>query len=148
MDHFEVTNSFIHGITNEKLAQDGEIIETVMTQLAKDVKRCKFFVGASVNFSLNILKSELFRLWEDDKEKLKVIDHIKKMEKTCVLEQSKSILKMPSNYGASNGSNKYKMPKLVELYKFCFNQDMPNHHVPEHDVMNVAKCFFHLLNIS
>jgi DNA polymerase III epsilon subunit-like protein len=140
-DKFEVTNSFIHNISIEMLNDHGVPISDIINDMKNDIERCTFLVGHSIKFSSNILKSEIFRLGCHDKL-LKCIDG---MKTTCVLDQSANVVKIPlkSTYGPS----KFKTPKLTELYKFCFKENLPNHHLPEHDVMNVAKCFFHLLNL-
>lgn len=54
------------------------------------------------------------------------------------MKSSTDYCKLPGFYG------KYKWPKLHELYKKLFNEDMGAAHTALQDIRNTAKCFFEL----
>lgn len=136
-DNFNINKdaSKIHGITNEKAAKDGYNINFVFDQLANDVQECEYIISHNVEFDYNILMSELYRYNCIDLSYI-----IKFQNRICTGEATKNLLKMKTTYG-----NTYKMPKLGELYKWCFGKD-----IGAYNVNNNHKClvdiFFHLKN--
>ena len=134
---FNITNSNIHGITENEANTNGEDIENVFNILKNDLKDVKFIVGHSLDFITNILYSELHRL-----NKINIIESLKQKEQICTSNQSVNILKIPLN----NDANKYKTPKFSELYKYCFNIDFDsNNNDGETYIEALMQCFFHLI---
>lgn len=138
-DGFTIDNSEIHGITLEKANNDGQSIGQVFKQFEKDLTDVKVMVAHNLEFDLNILLSELHRFGN----KQALIKRIEQLEKSCTGEQTRDLLKIP--FKSSYVIAKYKMPKLDELFKYCFKIDMVGHHNVEQDVDNLSKIFFHLL---
>lgn len=137
-DGFIITNSDIHGITQEKVNKDGVTVKHMFDQLEQDLTdNVKVMVAHNLEFDYNIIMSELHRLGN----KKQLMDKLQKLEKACTAEQTKDLLKIPtkSTYGG------HKLPKLSELYFFCFNKEMQNHHDPEQDVIHLKEIFFNLL---
>ena len=40
----------------------------------------------------------------------------------------------------------YKSPKLIELYKYVFNEEFENAHSADADVDACAKCYFQMIS--
>ncbi len=138
-DGFQITNDFIHGITNEIANSKGVEISKVFDDLKNDINGVKFIIAHNLIFDLNILLSELHRYGDYNE----LINNINKLEQTCTGEQTRNTLKIP--FKSSYVITKYKMPTLGELYKYCFNKELENHHNSEDDVKNLMDCFFYLL---
>jgi len=137
-DGFTITNSDIHGITQEKVNTDGVTVKQLFDQLEQDLTdNVKVMVAHNLEFDYNIIMSELHRLGN----KKTLMDRLAKLEKACTAEQTRDLLKLPtkSTYGG------YKIPSLKELYLHCFKKEMMNHHNPEQDVIHLKEIFFHLL---
>jgi len=128
--NFEIKNSEIHGLTTEKLLSEGKEWGEIIEQIQEMIKKSKLIIGHNVNFDKNVLCSELYR---NNYQNLANI--IFQKETYCTMINGKNITKIESKYD-------YKYPKLSELYKHFFKEDIQNHHNAEYDVMNCAKCYF------
>ena len=137
-DNFEITNSDIHGITMEKATNLGKPISEVASQLEEDTKNINLLVAHNFKFHFNILCSELYRY-----EYYKMIDTLQKMKSICTAEQTKELLKMPLK--STYYIEKYKMPKLEELYKHCFKEKMLKSKDSKEIVNSLSKIFFYLV---
>lgn len=131
---FNIYNSYIHGITKENALQNGIRIKKAFNKLQKDIKNVKFIIGHNLPFTMNIVLSEMYRLNLHE-----LINEMLKKTQTCTAKKTIHVLKIPFM------SSGYKMPSLPELYKYCFNKKMTNHHNSLSDAKNIAKCFFFLL---
>ncbi len=135
-DKFKITNSVFHGITDKIGLEQGVPIKQVFSELRQDLTDVKFIVAHNIEFDINILFSELhrYKLFSD------VITTLQEKEQICTGNQTRDLLKMPTK-----GSARYKMPKLSELYEYCFKKPMENQHNAEHDVINLVDCFFEVI---
>ena len=138
-DGFTIDNSEIHGITTKMAKKKGVPIKKVFDTLKKDLKNVKFIVAHNLVFDMNVLCSELSRYGYDD---LAIV--LQKKEHVCTGEKTKDILKLPLN--AAYNISKYKMPKLSEMYDYCFGEEIEGHDNAEVDTIALAKCFFYLVN--
>jgi len=133
---FMINNSEYHNITNEIANDKGIDIGDVMTKLHYDLKHhTGVIVGHNLKFDENIILSELYRCGMNN-----VIDEFKKKRKCCTGYGSEKLVKIEL------GEGKYKMPSLQELYQWCFNEHIDNLHNSKEDVINTAKCYFHIVN--
>lgn len=127
---FVITNSHIHGITQEIADSEGVEWSTVVEHLKNDLKNVKFLITHNLQFHLNILLSELHRSNHHD-----VIQLIQNTKQTCVGEQTRNILKIPTAYGGN------KMPSLSEIHNFCFKKDID----AKTKIEATVDCFFKLI---
>ena len=128
----------IHGITNKIAKEKGKSIKKVLKMFRKDVTENENLVAIishNINFDLNVIKSEYSRI----NRKLRT----KGKEIICTMLATTNFCKL--NRSQKKGSA-YKYPKLEELYQILFNCQMEKAHDSKYDVINLAKCFFHLLN--
>lgn len=135
-DQFEINveSSKIHGIYQEQALKEGKKISDILELFQKDVDSVNYIICHNVNFDINVINSEYFRLNKKLKKKNKVI--------ICTMLGTTNLCKLPSKFNYSN----FKYPKLEELFNFCFKQEMTNAHNSKYDVINLAKCFFNLIN--
>lgn len=110
----------VHGISAEK-AKEGNTIENVAFLFQGMNNSVDFIVCHNVNFDKNVMNSELLRLGIEPKYKqgAKIF---------CSMKYSTFLLKIPNTY------NGFKFPKLEELYKYLFNEEMGIKH-KAHDAM-------------
>ena len=111
----------------------GEKIQTVLDNFIKDLSSAKFIVGHNLNFDINVVSSELYRLGiENELLNKNILD-------TCT-ENTANVCKLP---GGKSG--KFKFPTLVELYENLFNKKFKNAHNASADVEANAMVFFELI---
>ena len=63
-----------------KFANKGIYLEDIVTDLYKDLKQCKLFIGYNLNFDINIIRAELFRYDEKYIDLAKKLDDIEKYD--------------------------------------------------------------------
>ena len=123
----------VHGISTLLAIEIGEKIQTVLDNFIKDLSSAKFIVGHNLNFDINVVSSELYRLGiENELLNKNILD-------TCT-ENTANVCKLP---GGKSG--KFKFPTLVELYENLFNKKFKNAHNASADVEANAMVFFELI---
>lgn len=128
---FEVTNTEIHGITQEKLINDGVLISNVFNKFKKSLKKVKYIIGHNILFDYYIILSELHRINFNQ-----TIDMMK--TKTLVCTMKKSIpLKVNGTFNYVN---------LMKLYKFLFNEEFEGQHNAKYDVIATNRILRELIN--
>src|SRR5690606_33577956 len=106
-----------------------EVIEKFNIALSK----AKFIVGQNVDFDLNIMGAEFFRLGiENPLPKLRVLD-------TCT-EITAQMCQIPGGRGG-----KFKLPTLTELHEFLFSEPFAEAHNATADVEATTRCFLELV---
>ena len=107
--------------------KNGIPLKEVAAQFSEVVEKAKFIVGQNVDFDLNIMGCEFFRLgMENSLESKKVLD-------TCT-EHTASLCQIPGGRGG-----KFKLPTLTELHEFLFNQPFAEAHNATADVEATAR---------
>lgn len=104
----------IHGISKEKALQEGVSFDFMLEKFMYAIRQSKNLVAHNIMFDINILKSELYR-----RNKFTELEELNKKYLICTMIKGKSLM----------GKN----PKLAELYKYLYNQDMTNAHNAQAD---------------
>lgn len=138
-DGFEVpiVASNIHGITTEIANEKGIDIDIVFNRLDTIINgNIKTIVAHNMQFDDAVIQSEMYR-YSKNNEKLKILhDKWKFMNKECTMLM-----------GCTKPGQKW--PKLIELYKTCFNKEpVGNLHQADMDVRVCAEIYFHLKRIN
>ncbi len=123
----EITNSHIHGITEDMVKRDGENITYVLDLLLKDLETVDNIIAHNIGFYYNILLSECYRL-----KYTKLIDCLKSKNQECTM-------KIGSIYMKSR-----KSVKLIELFQNLFDVEIKQKHRALEDVDLSAKCYYKL----
>lgn len=123
--------SKIHGVTQEKAMTEGLSLDLVLATFVGWVNTCDVLVGHNLHFDLSIIGAELVRANYPD-------PFVGKAQYDTMLK-SVDFCKMPGGYGG-----KYKWPKLKELYKVLFNEELAQTHTALDDIRQTAKCYFEL----
>ena len=123
----------IHGISTALAENEGVDLENVLDSFSVALKKTKFICGHNVSFDLNIVGAEFLRLGLDNLfEGIPIID-------TCT-EETARVCKIPGGRGG-----KFKLPTLVELNKFLFNDTFDEAHNATADVEATTRCLFQLI---
>jgi len=120
----------IHGITNERANQDGCNMKTVLDIIVSKLHLINVLVAHNVYFDVNILRAECFRYDYGD-----IAEIVRKGKKYCTMERGKALLALSKN------------PKLSELYKVLYDEEMQNAHDAEYDTYYCCQCFVMLKNM-
>ena len=125
----------INGITQEIANDKGIDINDMFEQLKEDLYDVDRIIAHNINFDKHILLAELFRHNKQD-----IIDLFLKKDFYCTMEHG-----MPIANITFKNSKKIKSPKLIELYKFFYNEEFDGAHNAEVDVIACAKCYFKMI---
>ncbi len=122
----------IHGITEELARCKGVPIGHILQELMNlfNTMNITTLVAHNISFDINVLSSECYRYDQDD---LAVI--IASKHRFCTMRRGRSLLNLP------------KPPKLSELYRTLYNEDITNAHDAEYDTLNCSKCFEALMKL-
>ena len=126
---FKITNSFIHGITQE-MANKGKSLNFVLGKFSKALERVKYVVGHNEIFDRHVISSELYRN--------KFYDEIK------MLDQKQFICTMKSTVHLKV-EGRIKPVKLIKLYKYLFGKGFNGAHDAANDVKATVEIFHELL---
>jgi DNA polymerase-3 subunit alpha len=124
--------SKIHGITTERAERDGYDLSVVLEELKADLKGTQYNVGHNIEFDINIVGAEFFRLGIDnDLDQKAAIDTMKSSVNFCGI---------PGGRGGG-----FKFPKLTDLHIKLFGEGFGDAHDAAYDVDATARCFFGLI---
>jgi DNA polymerase III epsilon subunit-like protein len=130
-DNFIITNSFVHGIKQEDAIKNGKNVNEVLDQLTQDLEQIDGIICHNISFDMAIILAEAHRA-----KKIELIELIQKKLHLCSMALGKKFMKMEKN------------PKLVELYKFLFNEEFIQDHRALSDCVACAKCYFGMINFG
>jgi len=122
--------SKLTGITTEKALNEGFDITEVLMEFLSDFEKVNTIVGHNIDFDLNIVRAEFYRL--------KIKENLEAKPSVCTMKSSTDFCKLPGYYG-------YRFPKLQVLYKKLFGEEFNNAHNAASDVAATRRCFFELL---
>lgn len=132
---FELTKSAqeVNKITQEMLEKDGVSIEHALKMLQTSLEITTKIVAHNISFDKKVVKAEFIRAGNKE-----VLDKMHEIEKICTMFSSVKFCDIPGPYGK-------KWPKLEELHKKLFNEEIKDAHDALADVSATAKCFFELV---
>ncbi|MDF1672373.1 MAG: DNA polymerase III subunit alpha [Vicingaceae bacterium] len=124
--------SNIHGITTERALRDGHDLRLVLEALKSDLEITQYNVGHNIEFDINVVGAEFYRLGiENDLASKKDIDTMKSSVDFCAI---------PGGRGG-----RFKYPKLTDLHIKLFGEGFGDAHDAAYDVDATARCFFGLV---
>lgn len=131
---FEIDNDSvatkIHGITKEIALEKGVLWETIYNEFIADLKMCHALVAHNLQFDLSVMLSEMFRY-----NKQEGISEMLSKQRMCTVQLGRVAMCQK------------KAPKLGELYKFIYNEDIQNAHDAFYDTLNCCKCFTAMMHM-
>lgn len=123
----------VHGISTKRANEEGKDLKEVLLQFIDVVKQCQYLCGHNIEFDINIIGAEFYRVGLGNAfEGLKQID--------TKNDQTTSFCAIPGGKGG-----KFKWPTLTELYTKLFNEKFAEAHNAAFDVQATAKAFFEII---
>ncbi|MFT5337066.1 MAG: DNA polymerase-3 subunit alpha [Luteibaculaceae bacterium] len=124
--------SKIHGITTERANAEGKELGEVLSTFLVELEKARYSVGHNIEFDINIVGAELFRMGLDTS--------ITEKESIDTKNESVQFCAIPMG-----SSGRFKWPTLTELHTKLFGVPFGDAHDAAYDVDATAKCFFGLL---
>ncbi|PRX57532.1 DNA polymerase III subunit alpha [Flagellimonas meridianipacifica] len=123
----------IHGISTALAEKDGASLSQALELFNEALTKAKFVVGQNVDFDINIMGCEFYRLGiPTSLSELPVLD-------TCT-EATAELCKIPGGRGG-----KFKLPTLTELHEYLFAEPFAEAHNATADVEATTRCFLELV---
>jgi len=126
---YEITNTHIHGITNEDALKGLQLID-VLNDLKTDLANVDTIIAHNAQFDINIILSECYRLKHKD-----LITLVKNKNIVCTMQKGKLFM------------DRMKFPKLIELYKFIFKREFKQEHRALSDATACMECYFQMVSV-
>lgn len=129
-DKFDIKNSFIHGITQESANTNGIPIQHAFEILTTDLSQITTIVSHNIGFDYNVLLSECYRY-----KNFELATLLLRVKKECTMALGRKLI----------GGR--KSPKLIELYKHLFDENIVQTHRALDDVEMCQKCFWAMVGL-
>ena len=114
----------IHGITREHAMEVGVPMADVLKTIWDSMSRCRTLVAHNISFDTSIVSSEFYRAGMHDE-----LAEMREKKQVCTMRKGKELMGIK------------KFPKLAELYKHLYNEDITNAHDAQYDTLYCYKCF-------
>ena len=116
-DVAKISEAVPHSIKVETCKENGVDFLKVFGEFQKDCVESTDIIGHNIEFDVSIILYELKK--RGMKSELEIFRNFMKNKQIfCTMKNSTDICKLPSKY-----NNKYKFPKLCELYYHFFNEE-------------------------
>lgn len=129
-----------HGFSTEKCLEFGVSMPSILDQLINDIEvyDIQLIVSHNIAFDYPIIASEMVRYQKRAQ---------RKVEKFCTMQATINLCKIPfaSTTYSYRKHERFKFPKLIELYNFLFQKDFEGSHDAGNDATAVRLCFFELV---
>ena len=134
---FIIQNAEIHHIDHNLASFAGITLAEVMKNIKPDIQGCKLLVAHNLGFDKNVLLSELYRMNLSE-----YVPIINSMSEFCTSRGCTNLTKI------SYSKDKFKQPRLGELYKFLFKKEATGLHDALQDTRVMVECFLELIRIG
>lgn len=135
----------VHGLTHERLMDEGVPIRDVLDEYAALREACTVVAGHNVSFDRQIMRAALMR--RPGTADVATGDAGKgRWTVYCTMRLSERIVKLPPTQRMIDAGmgDKFKAPRLEEAYRHFFGEDMEGAHDAMNDVRACARILFHL----
>ena len=128
----------IHNITNEMCMNHGNPILEVLTRFNRVLSSADMIIGHNIDFDINMISVECIRNnlpfnFTRNKEQRPIL-------KYCTMIKGKTITNIETT--TQSGKKYIKYPKLIELYKHYFNEELTGLHNALIDVFACFRCYY------
>ena len=126
-----ISNSQIHGITDDISQEKGVDIGGVLGQFVEDIMEVDMLVAHNYGFDTRVIEAELFRL-----DKTKEIQWLYKKDYYCTMMETIDFCGLEGKFYGS-----FKYARLQELHIKLFNCEFQNAHNSLADVNSTLRCY-------
>ena len=129
-----------HGITQDIMEKSGEDIKSVLEYFVIHLNQTDYVVAHNISFDKSIIREEFSRNG--------MVNHFDVLSAKklfyCTMKESEELcnLMVPD---LVNGGKRRKYPKLEELHKVLFKQELKNLHNAYNDVIVCFRCFYKMI---
>ena len=125
----------------DEIGVNEPLIASVFVQLAASAN---MLVAHNIDFDLQMMKGVLHRSYgERAASFIEGLDHRRTL---CTMRSSVNVCKIPpTDRMRAAGRFNFKSPRLEELYRFLFGEEMTDAHDAMADVLATRKCYFALM---
>lgn len=135
-----INNSDIHGITEDMVHNEGISINSMFSEFGGDLEEVDQIVAHNISFDINIILSELYRLYNSTNQ-----FNVKRLIGQIYLKKQICTMK----FCATNFIEFKKYPKLIDLHKMIYyDENMHQTHRALDDVMLCYDVYVFLKNNS
>jgi len=128
-----LSSTNIHGITNSSAINNGHDLRKVLTTFANRIKNSTAIIGHNIDFDLNIIGAELYRM--------NINNDLSSKRKICTMKSTIDFCAIANFRG-------YKFPTLQELHYKLFKSSFTGSHNALNDIKATSKCFWELKKIG
>ena len=128
-------STLIHGITTERMREEGVDIKPLLAQFRADLKQCHTLIAHNIEFDKNMIEVEFYRNGFKHG-----IANTRKIE-FCTMLHGKTICNIEMIHPYT-GKKVLKFPKLLELHDTLFHSQPKNLHNSLVDIMVCFRCFY------
>jgi len=128
----------IHNITREMCNNSGQPITQVLTSFVNALTYSDIIIGHNIRFDINIIRVECIR--NNIKFNFNINKENKPIIHYCTMKNGKQITNIEST--SFNGNKYIKYPKLIELHKHYFNEEVNGLHNALTDVLVCFRCYY------
>lgn len=132
----------IHHIRHDWAERNGKDLFTVLHEFYSYLIEADLLVGHNIEFDINIVAAEFFRLGNKFPELKKCAKQLDSMPIFCTMETGAYYTKIETYNG------EYKWPKLIELYRHLFGHDFKGAHNSLDDIRATRECFWEMLRLD
>lgn len=129
----------VHGITTERAMDEGVDLYQTLQDFAAHVYDSEIVVAHNIFFDKKIIYAEYYRNKMEES-----IEDLSNKEKICTMHKSTKHCQLPK----PSGRGGYKWPKLEELYKVLFDEEMVGAHDALVDIKATTRCFWELKRLG
>ncbi len=131
-DDFEIPYAAekVHGISTGLAKERGIPLSEALAKFASSIETASYIVGHNVKFDLNITAAEFLRAG--------IQNRLLATPSVCTMDLTRNFCKLPGR------GNRFKAPKLEELYTILFSESFTEAHNASADVNATARTFFEL----
>ena len=139
----------IHHITHDWAERNGKPIKSVLHRFDFDILQADLLVGHNIEFDLNIVAAEFYRLKKDNRGVFgtgtinAIIKNLLSKPKFCTMLNGTNYTKIEVPY-----QDEYKWPKLAELYRYFFGYDFKGAHNSLDDIRATRECFWEMERLN
>ena len=128
----------VHNITREMCNINGKPIKEVLASFINALMSADVIIGHNIQFDINIIRVECIRNnikfnFNMNKENKPIIHY-------CTMKKGKNITNIELT--SIHGTKYIKNPKLIELYKHYFNEEVNGLHNSLTDVLVCFRCYY------
>tara|TARA_B110000459_G_scaffold203229_1_gene258870 strand:- start:1644 stop:5999 length:4356 start_codon:yes stop_codon:yes gene_type:complete len=130
------TSAKIHGITTERAEAEGVPLADVIQEFNKDLEKASYVMGHNIEFDVNVVGAELYRLGES-------LGPLTEKPSIDSKDEATEFCAIPGGRGG-----RFKWPTLTELHTKLFKKGFGDAHDAAYDVDATARCFFELCKLG